>query len=349
MPLKIVKNNIIDMHADAIVNTANPHPVVGSGVDAKIYHAAGLEELLEARRKIGNIPPGQAAITPAYKLNAKYIIHAVSPRWRGGHNCEEMLLKSTYESIMELAVQHECRSVAMPLLATGNNRFPRGMSLDLAVEVATKYIDALDQLDKDEFTVYLVIYDDASFTVAQDRFAELDQYIDEHFADPELMLCDCLESNYPPEHVYREKIVRREHSLILGSIPPISYAKANAKVWDEFVQKEHMESFSDHLFKLINKKGFTDTEVYKRANIDRRLFSKLRKKNYTPHKKTIFALLLALKLNMDEAMDLMRYAGITFAPNNITDLAVQWFLSKKMYDVIELNIFLAKRGEEPLN
>ena len=145
MPLKIVKNNIIDMHADAIVNTANPHPVVGSGVDAKIYHAAGLEELLEARRKIGNIPPGQAAITPAYKLNAKYIIHAVSPCWRGGHNCEAKLLESTYESIMELAVQHKCRSVAMPLLATGNNHFPRGMSLDLAVKVATKYIDALDQ------------------------------------------------------------------------------------------------------------------------------------------------------------------------------------------------------------
>lgn len=349
MPLKIVRNNIIDMHADAIVNTANPHPVVGSGVDARIYHAAGLEELLEARRKIGNIPPGQAAITPAYKLNAKYIIHAVSPRWRGGQNCEEMLLKSTYESIMELAVQHKCRSVAMPLLATGNNRFPRGMSLDLAVEVATRYINDWDQLDKEEFTVYLVIYDAASFTVAQDRFAELDQYIDEHFAAPDKMLYECLECDYPLERAYREENSRREYNFSLGSVPPAPHTTANAKVWDEFVRKEQMESFSDHLFKLINKKGFTDTEVYKRANIDRRLFSKLRKKNYTPHKKTIFALLLALKLNMDEAMDLMRYAGITFAPNSITDLAVQWFLSKKMYDVIELNLFLAGRGEEPLN
>lgn len=349
MPLKIVRNNIIDMHADAIVNTANPHPVVGSGVDARIYHAAGLEELLEARRKIGNIPPGQAAITPAYKLNAKYIIHAVSPRWRGGQNCEEMLLKSTYESIMELAVQHKCRSVAMPLLATGNNRFPRGMSLDLAVEVATRYINDWDQLDKEEFTVYLVIYDAASFTVAQDRFAELDQYIDEHFTGPDKMLYECLECDYPLERAYREENSRREYNFSLGSVPPATHTTANAKVWDEFVQREQMESFSDHLFKLINKKGFTDTEVYKRANIDRRLFSKLRKKNYTPHKKTIFALLLALKLNMDEAMDLMRYAGITFAPNSITDLAVQWFLSKKMYDVIELNLFLAGRGEEPLN
>ena len=349
MPLKIVRNNIIDMHADAIVNTANPHPVVGSGVDARIYHAAGLEELLEARRKIGNIPAGQAAITPAYKLNAKYIIHAVSPRWRGGQNCEEMLLKSTYESIMELAVQHKCRSVAMPLLATGNNHFPRGMSLDLAVEVATRYINDWDQLDKEEFTVYLVIYDAASFTVAQDRFAELDKYIDEHFAGPDKMLYECLECDYPLERAYREENSRREYNFSLGSVPPAPHTTANAKVWDEFVQKEHMESFSDHLFKLINKKGFTDTEVYKRANIDRRLFSKLRKKNYTPHKKTIFALLIALQLNMDEAMDLMRYAGITFAPNSITDLAVQWFLSKKMYDVIELNLFLAGRGEEPLN
>ena len=349
MPLKIVRNNIVHMHADAIVNTANPYPVVGSGVDAKIYQAAGLEELLEARQKIGSIPAGQAVITPAYKLNAKYIIHAVSPCWRGGHNCEAKLLESTYESIMELAVQHKCRSVAMPLLATGNNHFPRGMSLDLAVKVATKYIDALDQLDKEEFTVYLVIYDAASFTVTQDRFAELNEYIDEHFAVSDKILCECLECDYLPERAYREKNIRIEDNLVLGNVPKVAYAKAGIKVWDEFVRKEQMESFSDHLFKLINKKGFTDTEVYKRANIDRRLFSKLRKKNYTPHKKTIFALLLALKLNMDEAMDLMRYAGITFAPNSITDLAVQWFLSKKMYDVIELNIFLANRGEEPLN
>ena len=163
------------------------------------------------------------------------------------------------------------------------------------------------------------------------------------------MLYECLECDYPLERAYREENSRREYNFSLGSVPTAPHTTANAKVWDEFVQREQMESFSDHLFKLINKKGFTDTEVYKRANIDRRLFSKLRKKNYTPHKKTIFALLLALKLNMDEAMDLMRYAGITFAPNSITDLAVQWFLSKKMYDVIELNLFLASRGEEPLN
>ena len=148
----------MDMHADAIVNTANAYPVIGSGVDETIYEAAGKEALIADRMAVGEIPPGQAAITPAHNLNAKYIIHAVSPKWRGGRNFEKMLLKSSYEHIMRLAVENNCSSVAMPLLATGNNRFPRGMSLDLAVEVATKYIDKLD-----DFTVYIVVYDDASF------------------------------------------------------------------------------------------------------------------------------------------------------------------------------------------
>ena len=172
MPLKIVRSNIIDVHADVIVNTANPYPVIGSGVDKTIYEAAGIKELLEARQKIGDIPPGQAAITPAYKLDAKYIVHAVSPRWHGGNNYEKMLLKSAYEKIMQLTIENNCDSVAMPLLATGNNGFPRGMSLDIAVEVATKYINALD-----DFTVYLVVYDDASFSVAKDRFKDIEEYI----------------------------------------------------------------------------------------------------------------------------------------------------------------------------
>ena len=173
MPLKIVRSNIVDMHADAIVNTANAYPVIGSGVDETIYEAAGREELIADRIAIGEITPGQAAITPAHNLNAKYIIHAVSPKWRGGRNFEKMLLKSSYEHIMRLAVENNCSSVAMPLLATGNNRFPRGMSLDLAVEVATKYIN-----DLDDFTVYIVVYDEDSFSVARNRYRSIEKYIE---------------------------------------------------------------------------------------------------------------------------------------------------------------------------
>ena len=141
---------------------------------------------------------------------------------------------------------------------------------------------------------------------------------------------------------------RPEESKPSTSSRPIMMAKIEP-VWDEFVKEENKESFSDRLFALINKKGLSDTEVYKKANLDRRLFSKLRKREYTPHKKTIFALILALELNMDEAVDLLQYAGLAFKPNSITDIAVKWYLSNKKYDVIELNIFLVEHDQEPLN
>ena len=360
MPLKIVRSSIVDIQADVIVNTANPYPVIGSGVDKTIYEAAGIKELLEARQKIGDIPPGQAAITPAYKLDAKYIVHAVSPRWHGGNNYEKMLLKSTYEKIMQLAIENNCDSVAMPLLATGNNGFPRGMSLDIAVEVATKYINALD-----DFTVYLVVYDDASFSVAKDRFKDIEEYIaKQQDKNSKINVYEQLRfsaeikvnewhkrvKDYFSLHDEEEETdeCRPEESKPSTSSRPIMMAKIEP-VWDEFVKEENKESFSDRLFALINKKGLRDTEVYKKANLDRRLFSKLRKREYTPHKKTIFALILALELNMDEAVDLLQYAGLAFKPNSITDIAVKWYLSNKKYDVIELNIFLVEHDQEPLN
>ena len=364
MPLKIVRSNIVDMHADAIVNTANAYPVIGSGVDETIYEAAGREELIADRIAIGEIPPGQAAITPAHNLNAKYIIHAVSPKWRGGRNFEKMLLKSTYQHIMRLAVDNNCSSVAMPLLATGNNRFPRGMSLDLAVEVATKYINELD-----DFTVYIVVYDDASFSVARNRYRSIEKYIERvqyeyHHSNRRICL-SCLKAlvtddlrqcsiNLPsPSNAKRYDVdaceeVQFDEELI--QVPQDQdIPLKSADVWEEFVKEENKESFSDRLFSLINKKGLTDTEVYKRANLDRRLFSKLRKREYTPTKKTIFALILALELNLDEAIDLLRYAGLAFRPNSTTDIAVKWYLNHKKYNVIDLNIFLMDHGEEPLN
>ena len=364
MPLKIVRSNIVDMHADAIVNTANAYPVIGSGVDETIYEAAGREELIADRIAIGEIPPGQAAITPAHNLNAKYIIHAVSPKWRGGRNFEKMLLKSTYQHIMRLAVDNNCSSVAMPLLATGNNRFPRGMSLDLAVEVATKYINELD-----DFTVYIVVYDDDSFSVARNRYRSIEKYIERiqyeyHHSNRRICL-SCLNAlvtddlrqysiNLPsPSNAKRYDVdaceeVQFDEELI--QVPQDQdIPLKSADVWEEFVKEENKESFSDRLFSLINKKGLTDTEVYKRANLDRRLFSKLRKREYTPTKKTIFALILALELNLDEAIDLLRYAGLAFRPNSTTDIAVKWYLNHKKYNVIDLNIFLMDHGEEPLN
>lgn len=349
MPLKIVRNNIINVKADAIVNTANPYPVVGSGVDTAIYEAAGREELLAARKAIGEIPPGQAAVTSAFKLNAKYIIHAVSPIWRGGHSQERMLLKSTYENIMRLALEHGCKSVAMPLLATGNNHFPKGMSLELAQQVAEKYI-----YQEDDFTVYIVVYDRASFSVASEKFHDIESYIDEHYVGRRHFSCfskdfgDFAEDE--DRSVHREQIFANicYDALELQPEPPIAAKKVYSK-WPEFNDADKLETFSDKLFALIVKKGYDDADVYKNSNIDRRLFRKLRGKSYKPSKKTVLALTMGLKLNVDEATDLMKYAGFAFAPGSITDLAVLYCLETGKYNVVELNIFLVDHGEAPLN
>lgn len=330
MPLKIVRNNIIRVKADAIVNTANPYPVIGSGVDKAIYAAAGREELLAARRAIGEIPPGQAAITPAFNLKAQYIIHAVTPRWRGGQNMEVMLLRSAYERIMELAAQHHCQSIAMPLLATGNNRFPRGISLSLAREVAEKYLQLLE-----DFTIYLVVYDRAAFNLAAEQYPDIESYLDKNYFPEELERCSvdlkpCFYEELRYDHVVACKAP-------LGS------------QWPEFMQQPSQESFSEKLLRIIDKKGLKDTEVYKKANIDRKLFSKIRKKSYRPGKKTAFALLLALKLNVDEATDLLSYAGIAFAPNELMDMIVKGCLENEIYNVLRVNEILFAYNVETLN
>lgn len=188
MPLKIVRNNIINMEADAIVNTANYLPIVGSGVDSTIYEAAGFRQLLDERQKIGEIPYGEVAVTPAFNLKAKYILHAVTPFWRGGGNGEIELLRSCYENIMRLALQFNCESVAIPLLATGNNSYPKGLSLRMATEVITSY------LDKYDIMVYLVVYDKASFTVAGKLFADIESMLDESDFEADYFDEECFEN-----------------------------------------------------------------------------------------------------------------------------------------------------------
>ena len=206
MPLKIVKNNIIDMHADAIVNTANPHPVVGSGVDAKIYHAAGLEELLEARRKIGNIPPGQAAITPAYKLNAKYIIHAVSPLYISGDEGEEEKLRSCYRKSLALAKEQGISSIAFPLISTGSFGYPKEEGLRIALDEINAFLLG------NEMEIYLVVFGEDTTALGTKLYPDLEAYIDRNYVDEKL------EEEYGMPNYGSGSIERRRPDHMPGSV-----------------------------------------------------------------------------------------------------------------------------------
>lgn len=363
MPLRIVRNNIVAMEADAIVNCANPYPVVGSGVDSCIYQAAGATELLAARKQIGEIPPGQAAVTPGFGLRAKYIIHAVTPRWSGGHRQEKMLLRSTYEHILELAVAHQCQSVALPLLGTGNNRFPKGLSLALAREVIEKYL-----LQQEDLTVFLVVYDKESFKLVAESYDFIESYLEENFPSAPMRFERYLRSENRMEDMDQEEMLceycealpkadKLDEEIVASKLPPLaSHPVASTKVfskcsstWPEFELPPRLDTFSDRLFQLIDKKGLEEVAVYKKANMDRKHFSKLRKRDYTPKKPTVLALALALHLNVDETMDLLSYAGLALAPNDKQDMIVKLCIENGVFDVLRVNELLFMHDVETLN
>lgn len=305
MPLRIIRNDIANMKADAIVNTANPKPVVGSGVDAAIHKKAG-KNLLKERKKIGEIPFGEARISPAYDLNAKYVIHAVTPPWQGGDKSEIEILKSAYINSLNLALEHKVESIAFPLLASGNMGYPKGKALETAVSAISSF------LMEHEMMIYLVVYDRKAYALSSKLFSSVQSYIDE---------------NYVKEEEECGYLSRRRISMIMETPRRL-----------EDLMEELDEDFSDCMMRHIMQKDYTFPEVYKRANIDRKLFSKIKnKKGYQPGKNTAIAIAIGLKLNLDEARDLLGKAGYALTHSSKTDVIIEYFLEQENYDIHEIN------------
>lgn len=164
MPIKIVHGDITTIECDAIVNAANVTLLGGGGVDGAIHKAAG-KGLLFACMKLGGCKPGQAKITAAYQLPCRYVIHTVGPKWRGGNNGEEALLRSCYRESLKLAQEHQCKSAAFPLIASGVYRYPKEAAFQVAVDMIFEFLRTNDMM------VYLVVYDEAAYQIARERFA----------------------------------------------------------------------------------------------------------------------------------------------------------------------------------
>ena len=163
MPLQIVRNNIVSMDTDAIVNAANSRLRMGSGVCGAIFDTAGPFELQRACDEIGGCPTGGAVITPGFRLKAKYVIHAVGPVWQGGASGEEALLRSAYTRSLELARQHDLKSIAFPLISSGVYGYPK----DQALRVALSAIQD-DLIANGDMEAYLVLFDRDTFDLAQE-------------------------------------------------------------------------------------------------------------------------------------------------------------------------------------
>ena len=423
MPFKIVRNDITRVAADAIVNTANPEPKYGSGTDAAVYKAAGEEELLAARRKIGRITPGECAVTPAFRLPAKYIIHTVGPAWTDGAHGEFEILRSCYRKALLLADRLGCESIAFPLIAAGVYGFPKDRALDTALDVIREHLEDSD-LD-----VTLVVFNPGAFRIAQGLADKVEAYIDEknvaaqtaaeYGEEDEERLAEMMaerreadrrrrRADYnasvgfwekagaaasapvpqqappamsqastaipaakpapssakpkPSEAAPAAPILQEPAVMQAKPAPQISYtmpvgaaagisagtaAAAKKPSLDE-VMKHLGESFQARLLRIIDERGLTDPEVYHRANIDRKLFSKIRcSEDYIPKKKTIVALAIALRLNLDDTKDLLAAAGLTLTNNIKFDLIVSFCIENAIYDIYEVNALLFK-FEQPM-
>ena len=326
MPLEIVRNDITKMKVDAIVNAANESLLGGGGVDGAIHHAAGAGLLAECRT-LGGCKTGKAKITGGYDLPAKYVIHTVGPIYNDGKHGEKVLLESCYRESLTLAKDHNCETVAFPLISSGVYGYPKDQALKVAIDVIS------DFLLENEMTVYIVIFDKAAYKISEKLFSDIAEYIDDNYVD---------------EHTdYRRESIRMNASMA----PRVKRNKADVDFLEKCDCKAMVaegdldaklrqidESFSQMLLRKIDEKGMTDAECYKKANIDRKLFSKIRSDiHYKPSKPTALAFAISLELSLDETEDMLRKAGFALSHSNKFDIIIEYFISKGNYNIFEIN------------
>ena len=316
MPFEIVRNDITLMQVDAIVNAAKKSLLGGGGVDGCIHRAAGPELLAECRT-LGGCDTGDAKITKAYKLPAKYIIHTVGPVWQGGGCGEEKLLRSCYRASLALAKEYGCETVAFPLISAGVFGYPKPQALKVAVDEITSF------LLENDMTVYLVVYNRQAFEISGKLFSEVREYIDEHYIEehPDYRRSRMLGNVY-----HADEVACAPHAMALDE--------------DELAQrlKALDEGFSKSLLNLIDEKGLTDAQCYKRANISRQHFSKIRNNpDYKPTKPTALALAVALELNLAETRALLEKAGYALTHTSKFDIILEYCIRNKHYNIFEIN------------
>ena len=334
MPLQIVRNDITKMKVDAIVNAANSSLLGGGGVDGCIHRAAGPELLAECKT-LGGCETGSAKITKGYKLPCKYVIHAVGPRWRDGKHGEQDKLISCYQTSLVLARENKCETVAFPLISSGIFGYPKDQALRIAIDTISEF------LLENDMTVYIVIFDRKAYQISGKLYADIAEYIDDNYVDEHsdnysarLRRLNALRDMEPvcEASVYEEADEAIEPILSMPMAAP-----KKTKSLDEALGQID-ESFSEMLLRKIDEKGMTDAQCYKKANIDRKLFSKIRSdKLYKPSKPTAIAFAIALELSLDETKDMLMKAGFALSHSNKFDIIIEYFIENENYNVFEIN------------
>lgn len=319
MPLEIVRNDITKMAVDAIVNAANETLLGGGGVDGCIHRAAG-PELLRECETLGGCRTGEAKITKAYRLPCRYVIHTVGPVWNGGGHGEREQLISCYRTSLALARAKGCETVAFPLISSGIFGYPRDRALRVAVETISEF------LMENDMTVYIVVFDRAAYQIGSRLFADIAAYIDDHYVDGH--------TDPRRERLRRSRPAQRR--LTCEEAVPLAAREAGGSL-DEWLCGLDA-GFSETLLRLIDRTGKKDSEIYKKANIDRRLFSKIRSDPaYQPSKTTAVAFAIALELDLEETRDFLARAGFAMSRSSRFDVIIEYFIRQGNYDVFAIN------------
>ena len=331
MPFTIIRDDITKSHADAIVNAANTSLLMGGGVCGAIFSAAGPDELQDACDKLAPIRTGEAVMTPGFRLPAKHIIHTAGPVYRDGKQGEEEQLYSCYANSLRLAVQSGCESVAFPLISSGIYGYPKTEALRVATSAIRDFVN------ENDIDVYLVVFDKDAFSVSEKLLGAVKSYISEHYAEEHHKL---RREKFPGDESNLFSvtgIAERSIPMVAEAISAPTKPKPQAKRLQDIVGNLD-EPFSATLLRLIDATGRKDAEIYRRANIDRRLFSKIRgNMNYTPSKPTVIAFAVALELTLDQTADLLSRAGYALSRSRKFDVIIEYFITNRNFDIYEIN------------
>ena len=321
MPLQIIRQDITKIECDAIVNAAKPSLLGGGGVDGAIHHAAGLG-LLEECKTLGGCKTGQAKITKGYNLPCKYVIHTVGPVWKGGEKGERDYLYSCYRESLKLAKEYNCESVVFPLISSGVYGYPKDKAFKVAIDAISEF------LMENDMTVYVAVFDKSALSVSQKLFNKIKEYIDDNYVDENAFIRrrNILEE---PDIPMSTPMAEEYYSCSVCECESISIEDALERI---------DESFSQMLLRKIDEKGMTDSQCYKKANIDRKLFSKIRNDiNYKPKKTTAIAFAIALELTLEETKDMLLKAGFALSHSNKFDIIIEYFIVNGNYNIFEIN------------
>ena len=330
MPFQIISGDITRQDCDAIVNPTDVVFSGGGSTDRAIHKAAG-EQLREACDRLPALHWGESALTKGYDLPAKWVIHTAGPVWVDGKHDERLILSNCYQSALKIAAENDFQSVAFPLIAAGTCGFPKEEALSIAVREIRRF------LQQHEMEITLVVYDRKLYRIDPRTAEDVDRYLGSHFYGRMRPKAKA----YYAEHEDALPGIAYEREASLSSVPPpiplASYSQAPAdSLADQLNAMD--ESFSEAVLRLVDERGMTDAQCYKRANISKQVFSRLRSNSqYKPSKPTALALAVALELNPDETRALLEKAGLTLSHSLKLDVIVEFFLNERRFNVTEIN------------